>query len=542
MKMQAGNEPCGSAFLAGLADTAARSSVSERRLCVVLSRLCQVAGALDAWLIVPAEDHEAPIRCIGPAAKLRNHGFTLDGLWILRRWMADHAPHVGFRMGAADEKVREKAEAVPGLPRPFFAFQLLVPESSAEALIVRGPWGVNGIPESTLTLLKASVPGFSALVTKLIGQQRSSRFEKQLDALSSMAHILMTTKDMEAALTELATVTSAVTGFAFVTIDVYDAALETIALRCVAQNRYTAFDNFQRWKEARLKGDPLGSRVLADGAPLFIDDLQTDPRVPESSHRFAQRNLLRSAAVVPLVFGEERLGVLSLTGFQTREFAAGLRQLIMTLAAQISTAIKALTLFSELKESEQRLRELNERLQENMEVQHRLARTDALTGLPNRRYLEEALAAEVARAQRHGGPLSVAMIDVDHFKTVNDVNGHAAGDETLRVLASMARQVARSSDLVGRFGGDEFTFILPQTDLDGASELIWRLVREVRAKWTSPRVTVSAGIAELVPGESAESLLARADAALYEAKEAGRDTVRLALPPSAGHAELRKAG
>ncbi|HXF52356.1 MAG TPA: sensor domain-containing diguanylate cyclase [Dehalococcoidia bacterium] len=539
--MQRANELACGHFLAELADLAARPSVSERGLRLALSRLCQVSGAFDAWLLVAAEDHTAPVTCIGPAAKLWNHGFTYDGLLILRRWMADHAPHVGFRMTRADRKVREKMAAAPGLPRPFFAFQLVVPETSVEALIVRGPWGVGGIPAETLALLKASVPGFSTLVMRFIGQQRSSRFEKQLDALASMAHILMNTKDMETALTELATITSAVTGFSFVTIDVYDRGLETIALRCVAQNRYMQFDNLQRWIEARAKGDPLGSRALAEGAPLYIEDLQSDPRAPESSHVFAKRNLLRSAAVVPLVFGGERLGVLSLTGFETREFDPALRQLIGTLAGQISTAIKALTLFSQLKESEQRLRELNERLQENMEVQHRLARTDALTGLPNRRYLEEALGAEVARAHRHGGPLAVAIFDVDHFKTVNDVNGHAAGDETLRVIASMAREVARSSDLVGRFGGDEFVFLLPQTDADGASELVWRLVREVRAKWTSPRVTLSAGIAALLPGESADSLLARADAALYEAKNAGRDTVRVALPPAEA-AELRKAG
>lgn len=540
--MQRANEPPGGRFLAELADLAARPSVSERVLRLALSRLCQVSGGFDAWLLVAAEDRTAPVTCIGPAAKLWNHGLTYDGLLILRRWMADHAPHVGFRMTRPDRKVREKTAAAPGLPRPFFAFQLAVPESSVETLIVRGPWGVHGIPEETLILLKGAVPGFSTLVMRFIGQQQSTSFQKQLDALASIAQILMNTTDMESALTELATVTSTVTGFAFVTIDVYDPGLESIAVRCVARNRYTEFDNLQRWKEARTKGDPLGSRALAEGVPLYIEDLQTDPRAPESSHVFAKRNLLRSAAVIPLVFGGERLGVLSLTGFETRKFEPAARQLIETLAAQISTAIKALTLFSELKESEQRLRELNDRLQEGMEIQHRLARTDALTGLPNRRYLEEALAAEVARAHRHGGPLAVAIFDVDHFKTVNDVNGHAAGDETLRVIAMMAREVARSSDLVGRFGGDEFVFLLPQTDVDGASELVWRLVREVRAKWTSPRVTLSAGIAALLPGESAGALLARADAALYEAKKAGRDTVRVALPPSSEEARLRKAG
>lgn len=514
-------------FLASLADLAAKPEVSERGLSHALARLCEVSGALDAWLVMAAGGSAEPITCVGPASRLWRAGFSIEGLGILRRWMVDHRSHCGFRITRAEGHVREKAPAEPGLPRPFFAFHLLVDESSAEVLIVRGPWGVAGIPRATVDLFRAAVPAFSSLVSRFIGHQRSSRLDAQLDALSGMARILMNTKEMETALTDLATVTSVTTGFEFVTIDVYDSTLDAIVLRCVGRNRYTDFDNFQRWKEARHKGDPLGSQALAAAAPLYIDDLQTDPRVPESSHAFAQRNLLRSTAVVPLVFGDERLGVLSLTGFQRREFSAAQRQLITTLAAQISTAVKALTLFSELKESEQRLRELNDRLQENMQVQHRLARTDALTGLPNRRYLEEAISAEVARAHRHGGPLAVAMIDVDRFKDVNDQHGHSVGDEALRVIAAIAREVARESDLVGRYGGDEFTFLLPQTDLEGASRVIWRLVREVRRKWTSPAVTLSAGVAELWPGESAEDLLARADAALYEAKEAGRNTVRI---------------
>jgi diguanylate cyclase (GGDEF)-like protein/PAS domain S-box-containing protein len=146
------------------------------------------------------------------------------------------------------------------------------------------------------------------------------------------------------------------------------------------------------------------------------------------------------------------------------------------------------------------------------------AKTDALTGLPNRRSLDEELRRELARARRSGDPVTVAMLDIDKFKAYNDRLGHAAGDELLREAATVWRVAIRESDFIARYGGEEFTVILPVCRLVDAHEVIQRL----RAA-TPAGQTVSAGIAEWERDESAESVLERADEALYEAKHTGRD-------------------
>lgn len=163
-----------------------------------------------------------------------------------------------------------------------------------------------------------------------------------------------------------------------------------------------------------------------------------------------------------------------------------------------------------------------------------LATTDALTGLPNRRRLMEAMELEVARAARSGRPLALALLDVDHFKAVNDTHGHPAGDEVLRCVAEELRRIGRSGDVLGRFGGEEFAVLMPETDLAQARRAGERL-RAGIAKRTIHypdgsigRVTVSAGVALLAGDESCDLLVSRADAALYEAKADGRNLVRLA--------------
>ena len=156
---------------------------------------------------------------------------------------------------------------------------------------------------------------------------------------------------------------------------------------------------------------------------------------------------------------------------------------------------------------------------------------DALTGLPNRRAFEEALAREVARARRVRAPLGLVALDVDHFKRVNDTHGHAAGDAVLREVAARIAAAARAGDLVARIGGEEFAALLGGADLSAAAEAAERIRARVReapvavAAGLALAVTVSAGVAALEPGEDGAALLARADARLYEAKRAGRDRV-----------------
>jgi diguanylate cyclase (GGDEF)-like protein len=170
----------------------------------------------------------------------------------------------------------------------------------------------------------------------------------------------------------------------------------------------------------------------------------------------------------------------------------------------------------------------NERLGEL----RRQARHDSLTGLKNRRRFDEELGAELARSRRYGVPGAVLMLDLDHFKQVNDTLGHAAGDRVIAEVAEVLRERARETDVLARLGGDEFAIILPRCELMEAQAVAGELQTAIRerleAEDGTPRITVSIGIAPFGAGppRSAESVLARADSAMYAAKGAGRDSVR----------------
>ncbi len=156
-----------------------------------------------------------------------------------------------------------------------------------------------------------------------------------------------------------------------------------------------------------------------------------------------------------------------------------------------------------------------------------LASTDGVTGLLNHRSLHERLAEEFVRASRHGQPLSVLMLDLDHFKAINDTQGHLAGDDALRALAGVMRQAARETDILGRSGGDEFVVILPQTDGAGALPVGERIRATVEAA-NGPLngVTVSVGVCFLHTGHTNyAALMHGVDAALYRSKAAGRNQV-----------------
>ncbi len=155
-----------------------------------------------------------------------------------------------------------------------------------------------------------------------------------------------------------------------------------------------------------------------------------------------------------------------------------------------------------------------------------LARTDPLTGLANRRGWQELLRREIARAERDHGSFSVALIDLDRFKDFNDRNGHAAGDRLLKEAAARWSGQIRDMDLIARHGGEEFALLLPGAGFKDASAIVERIRSQ-----TPAGITVSGGIAEWDGSEDPDALVARADAALYEAKRSGRDRVHLAPAP-----------
>ncbi|NEV61049.1 GGDEF domain-containing protein [Thiorhodococcus minor] len=185
------------------------------------------------------------------------------------------------------------------------------------------------------------------------------------------------------------------------------------------------------------------------------------------------------------------------------------------------------------------LKRLNAALQAEIERREqleqelrRIASIDELTGTHTRRHLLELGEHEQRRRSRHGHALAVLMMDLDHFKRINDGFGHAAGDQLLRDFGFLLRSSLRKGDIAGRFGGEEFLAILPETDLETAKAVAERLCARVRANetlWNSRTlsVTVSVGVAALCADETLDKVIGRADHALYAAKAAGRDRVMI---------------
>jgi two-component system, cell cycle response regulator len=154
--------------------------------------------------------------------------------------------------------------------------------------------------------------------------------------------------------------------------------------------------------------------------------------------------------------------------------------------------------------------------------------TDALTGVGNRRRLDQALAAEITRVTRTDQPLSAAMADLDHFKKINDRFGHTVGDKVLACFGRLLLAQTRPTDIVVRYGGEEFLVLMPHTDLGRAMDVAERIRRALEREHIAAlpgAVTSSFGVAERIVGEDAEAFLRRVDAALYEAKELGRNRV-----------------
>ncbi len=220
----------------------------------------------------------------------------------------------------------------------------------------------------------------------------------------------------------------------------------------------------------------------------------------EADREFMRRAEARAVLWHPVVRDRAAIGVLAIAW---RDEVAGvslrLSTMIDLLGAEAAVAIGRADLLGQLEH---------------------MARTDALTGLPNRRHWEQQLPRELSRAWRDQHPICVAMLDLDHFKAYNDVHGHQAGDGLLREAAVAWRTALRPYDILARYGGEEFSVILPGCDIADAVVLVERL----RA-FTPEAESCSAGIAEWNGEEQPEALVGRADAALYEAKRAGRDRV-----------------
>ena len=241
---------------------------------------------------------------------------------------------------------------------------------------------------------------------------------------------------------------------------------------------------------------------------------------------------VRAFATIPLITSADRLvGAMSLLDLQPQALTVLQLDLLLQAGRRIADEL-ASHYADELAETDDAVAW---RSREQWAALERLALTDRVTGLFNRHAGELALEREVARARRTRAPFSLALIDVDHFKLVNDRHGHAAGDEVLKQVSSILTSTFRASDLAVRWGGDEFLVFLPDVPVGGAMVFAERARSQVEALFfdSVKAVTLSAGIVQVRPEEDARTAVRRADAQLYEAKRSGRNLVKMsATPPS----------
>ena len=203
------------------------------------------------------------------------------------------------------------------------------------------------------------------------------------------------------------------------------------------------------------------------------------------------------------------------------------REIVMFLASVILLPLVA-EMAGRLSAIRHQLRIQKKELKEALERNLLLARQDSLTLLPNRRHAQELLEQEERRARRHNVAISVCLLDIDHFKRVNDTFGHAAGDTVLRLVAQQAVGTLRTSDVLARWGGEEFLLLMPDTALDEAVGVVQRLREHltqdrVWAQQPHLRVTFSSGIAAHMANEAMADTISRADVSLYQAKQRGRN-------------------
>jgi diguanylate cyclase (GGDEF)-like protein len=293
-------------------------------------------------------------------------------------------------------------------------------------------------------------------------------------------------------------------------------------------------DSDRQWFKSRVGLDVAEtSRDVAFCAHAILEpDQLFEVGDAHDDERFADNELVTDGVVrfyagAPLqAGGGSALGTICVIDQEPRQLSDEQRAALAALSRQVMGQLELRKSLRDLEAYQTKLERYHRQLEAANEKLSAQRHTDSLTGLSNRRAFDRRLEEEVHRAQRYGSELSLIMTDVDHFKRYNDEYGHAAGDEVLKLVADAMAEVGRASDFVARFGGEEFVVILPETALSGAVIFAERFRRGIAAvEYPMGSITASLGVAELEEGESAHDLLKRADAALYAAKDAGRNRV-----------------
>lgn len=447
----------------------------------------------------------------------------------------------------------------------YVAVALWIGSSYSGTLVARGPWEARAAADAG-RFLEVARPALSAVLEHVVDADRVARMQRQMDALANVARVFNQTSSLRQGLTDLVSAVNSATGL-LSSIDVLDAR-GRIAVRSTAASRFTGTPLHQAWLDMIRAPDPIRKMILKDRQPVLLPDLQGDPRIAEEAREFYRRASLVSAATFPLLFQDEVVGLLRVASLKPTAFAPPLTDLLQNLALQSAVVIKGIRLWEQLQRSqkqaeryaaklgtrnEELLAEIAEReraeeaLRQSEEVLSYLANHDALTGLPNRTLLRDRIATALAQRRRDKGHLAVLLLDLDEFKVINDMMGHAEGDRVLIGVAERMSGALREGDTVARLGGDEFTLLLPTVGgAEEACQIAQRVLERLRPPWRLAgqefRTTASIGIA-MYPehGKDAETLLGNADTAMYRAKGTRHDSFLLFTPDMDAHLRARVA-
>lgn len=358
------------------------------------------------------------------------------------------------------------------------------------------------IQGTTLALLKIIYFDMGLAIDTYIHAGRRALDAKagQLETLNRVAVTITSSLDLERNLEQIMRFGLVLTGARGAVLALHDTA--TGSFREVLAEGLS--EDFARRvalgpRSAAREAFALDATVLSNDRPDARHPLEAEARALG----------MRCSICLPLISHANRLGVMLFYRDDRDAFSLDEIDTLITYVSLASGAIE------------------NARLHAHVSEQ---AVTDVLTGLPNRRYLDERLESEIGRARRYGKPLTLAMVDIDHFKRINDTYGHAAGDAVLRQVAHVLLAQTRDADFTARYGGEEFVLVLPETDVPAALLVAERIRKAMAAAFLQLpdgrelSVTASLGIAAFRNG-TADELLRHADRAMYAAKERGRNRV-----------------
>ena len=297
----------------------------------------------------------------------------------------------------------------------------------------------------------------------------------------------------------------------FFTLFLYDK--DKRMLNLISHNRPDIESSFS----LPLASSPIMEAAILSGKYILEDSFIDSKYYRKSDNKFFKKNYF---ATIPLKIEKEIVGVLNINDGEKVSFNVSNLDFVLKLSEFISMTVSNAVLYERTK---------------------KLSVTDGLTGISNRPNMEQVLRSEFERSMRYGAPLSVVLLDVDHFKGVNDTYGHQKGDEILVAFASLLKKFCRANDTAARYGGEEFLMILPQSNAQGAFKIAERVREEMmKLSFTGNEshfsVTTSCGVVELDRDfiKNTDQLVAMADQALYEAKNSGRNKTVI------GHSENKK--